>query len=368
MKIRRCCAVLFAGFFVCTVLSGCGYRELHQRILIQGIGVDKTGDGYTVTVRAASPEEEAGDELYSCQGGSVLEALSKLSLSTGREPFYSHNYLVVFGRSCGEEGLDKSMDFFIRYYNTRPTVQMYLAEDTAEEILSAKMDDKMISIQTLQNLGQTGKYNGKAVSMDFLEFVNSAQRPGSSPVLPVVGIKWGKAELCGTAYFQNYQLAGILDLEETRGYLAIKGKLRNGEIVVKGDDFGTVTLTVSQGKSETEISSKDDIPNFRTVYQVTADVSTISGEHGKLDESFYASVEEKAAQQIREEMTSALEKSLMKGQCDIFGFGNLFWQKEPEEWKKISQQWDEEMLRCNYEIQVEATVLRMEQGSLNGGK
>lgn len=67
-------------------------------------------------------------------------------------------------------------------------------------------------------------------------------------------------------------------------------------------------------------------------------------------------------------MTSALEKALMKEQCDIFGFGNLFSQKEPEEWKKISQQWDEEMLRCNYEIQVEATVLRMEQGSLNGGK
>ena len=35
--------VLIGG--LCAVLSGCGYRELHQRILIQGIGVDKTSQG-----------------------------------------------------------------------------------------------------------------------------------------------------------------------------------------------------------------------------------------------------------------------------------------------------------------------------------
>ena len=79
-----------------------------------------------MTVRAADPGEE-GEEVFTCQGASVLEALSNLSLSTGREPFYAHNYLVVFGRSCGEGGLDSAMDFFVRYYTTRPSVQVYLA-------------------------------------------------------------------------------------------------------------------------------------------------------------------------------------------------------------------------------------------------
>lgn len=354
--------VLIGG--LCAVLSGCGYRELHQRILIQGIGVDKTSQGYRVTVRAASSEEETGEELYTCQGASVLEALSSLSLSTGREPFYSHNYLVVFGRSCGEEGLDKSMDFFIRYYNTRPAVQMYLAEDRAEEILSAKRDDQFVPIQELQNLGKSGKYNGKAVSVDFLEFVNGASRPGSSPVLPVLGIKQDRVELLGTAYFQKYQLAGFLTLDQTRGYLAMKGTLKSGELVVQGEDFGTVTLTVSKGSGKREVDFQGDVPIFRTVYQVTADVSAISGETSSLGEEFYTAVERKVAQQLEKEMNQVLEEVLLEDQCDIFGFGNYLSQRYPKRWESLSQNWEEEMTRCQYEVKVEATVLRMEQGGL----
>ena len=93
--------LLLSVLFLCLCCSGCGYRELQERSLIQAIGVDQIREGYQVTVRAADPGEE-GEEVFTCQGASVLEALSNLSLSTGREPFYAHNYMVVFGRSCGE--------------------------------------------------------------------------------------------------------------------------------------------------------------------------------------------------------------------------------------------------------------------------
>ena len=354
--------VLIGG--LCAVLSGCGYRELHQRILIQGIGVDKTSRGYRVTVRAASSEEETGEELYTCQGASVLEALSSLSLSTGREPFYSHNYLVVFGRSCGEEGLDKSMDFFIRYYNTRPAVQMYLAEDTAEEILSAKRDDQFVPIQELQNLGKSGKYNGKAVSVDFLEFVNGASRPGSSPVLPVLGIKQDRVELLGTAYFQKYQLAGFLTLDQTRGYLAMKGTLKSGELVVQGEDFGTRYLDSFQRKRKTGSRFSRECSNFSDSVSSDRRCKRYFRRDLFVGEEFYTAVEREVAQQLEKEMNQVLEQVLLEDQCDIFGFGNYLSQRYPKRWEALFQNWEEEMTRCQYEVQVEATVLRMEQGGL----
>lgn len=348
----------------CLWFSGCGYRELHERILIQGVGVDKTKDGYEVTVRAASSDEETKDLLYTCQGNTVLDALSNLSLTTGKEPFYSHNYLVVFGKSCGKEGLDQSMDFFIRYYNTRPAVQLYMAEDSAGEVLSVKQDNKLVPIQELQNLGQSGSYNGKAISMDFLEFVNSGQRPGSSPVAPVIGVRENRVEILGTAYFQDYKLVGILDLAQTRGFLAMKGDLKNGEVVVEGETVGKVTLTISQGKGKQEVDFQNSNPVFRTVYQVTADVSSLSGEQENLDSAFYTELEQQVAEQLREEMSSAWERALKKDQCDIFGFGNRFSQQFPEEWERFSQSWDDKMTDYNYVIEVDATVLRMEQGGL----
>lgn len=366
MKTIRC--VIFGIVIcLCMMLSGCGYRELHQRILIQGIGVDRTSTGYEVTVRAAGSQGDQEDELYTCQGASVLEALSSLSLSTGREPFYSHNYLVIFGRSCGEEGLDRSMDFFIRYYNTRPAVQMYLASDTAKEILSVKTDNQFTPIEELQNLGQSGEYNGKAVAVDFLDFVNSAQRPGSSPVLPVISAEENGAQIVGTAYFQRYKLAGFLSLEQTRGYLAAKGKLKNGELVVSGENFGTVTLTISKGSGKREVTFCGETPVFRTVVQVTADVSAISGEQGELDEYFYKEVEEQASLQIHKEIESALEQGLLEDRCDIFGFGNLLSQRDSQAWKTLGDSWETTMAQCQYEIQVDTTVLRMEQGGLGSG-
>jgi spore germination protein KC len=366
MRSIRVVTLIVLTITFCILFSGCGYRELQERVLIQGVGVDKIRDGYQVTVRAAGTDEEAADQLYTCRGASVLEALSSLSLTTGREPFYAHNYLVVFGRSCGEEGLDDTMDFFIRYYNTRPAVQVYLAEDTAQEILSQETDSGLIPVRELQNLGQTGDYNGKAVSVDFLDFVNASHRPGSSPVLPVLGAEDGGVEVLGTAYFQEYKLAGFLSLEETRGYLAIKGDLKNGELVVKGENLGTVTLTISGGKTKQEVEFENDSPIFRIVYQVTADVSTLSGEHEQLDENFYAALEEAVSLQLEGEMKAVLEQALEEDQCDIFGFGNLLSQRFPKDWDSLEKTWDTDMVRCQYDLQVETKVLRMEQGSLKG--
>ena len=72
---------------MCITLSGCNYPELYERVLIHGIGVDWTGSGYRVTVRSSASAEDEGEELFTCEGETVLQALSDLSLTTGREPF-----------------------------------------------------------------------------------------------------------------------------------------------------------------------------------------------------------------------------------------------------------------------------------------
>ena len=353
--------MLLSVLFLCLCFSGCGYRELQERILIQAIGVDQTREGYQVTVRAADPGEE-GDEVFTCQGMSVLEALSNLSLSTGREPFYAHNYLVVFGRSCGEAGLDSAMDFFVRYYTTRPSVQVYLAAGEAEEILDP--DENPPSMETLRRLNQGGEYTGKAASVDILEFVNAAKREGSSPVLPVIGLDEGRPVLQGTAIFKDYQLADILTLEETRGYLALKGGLHQGELVVEGEKFGTVTLTISSCHTKREVTFQEGLPVFKTVCQVTADVSSLSGERASLEESFIGWVEQAVEETLEEEMAAALEQSIFQDRCDIFGFGTLLYQQSPKQWESIRDNWEGVLPQCQYPVEVKATVLRMEQGGL----
>ena len=290
-------------------MQGCGYRELYERLLIHGIGVDAVEDGFLVTVRSSVSPEDEGEECFTSTGKSVLEALTNLSLSTGREPFYSHNYLVVFGETCARQGLDSCLDFFIRYYNTRPAVQVYLAEGSAGEVLSFEKDGKLLRMSELQELGKSGQLNGKAMGAQLLDFVNGVKREGSSAVLPVLRAGKEGVEIASTAYFTGYKQAGALSLSQTRGYLAAKNLLEKGEAVVQGS-FGAATLSLSQSKGKIDARIDGNGPVFTISVEAQADISAVSGGRSRLGAGEYAQIEKEAAALLEGEVLSALEQSV----------------------------------------------------------
>ncbi len=339
-------------------LQGCAYRELYERLLIHGIGVDVKEEGFVVTVRSSVSPEDEGEEFFRCEGRSVLEALTNLSLSTGREPFYSHNYLVVFGEECAREGLDRCLDFFVRYYNTRPAVQMYMAEGKAEDILSFEKDGKLLKMSELQELGDSGRVNGRAVGAEILDFVNGVKREGSSPVLPVLRAGEAGVEIVSTAYFDGYVLKDTLSLSQTRGYLAAKDQLKKGEAVVQGD-FGAVTLSLSRSQGDMGVRMDQEGPVFTITVKARADVSAVSGGQSRLPESAYPQIEREAAELLQGEVVSALTQAVQEDRCDIFGFGNLLYRKYPGYWRAAGENWREAMASCRYQIETQVQVLRL---------
>lgn len=349
------CAALLTG------LWGCGGRELYERLLIHGIGVDADGEEFVVTVRSSISTEDEGEEYFKCRGSSVLEALNSLSLSTGRKPFYAHNYLVVFGKSCGEQGLDRCLDFFVRYYNTRPAVQVYLAEEKAEDILSFQKDGKYLKMGELQQLGDSSRDTGRTVGVELLDFVNGVKRQGSSPVMPVLRAEEDGVKISSTAYFDGYRLQGFLTLEETRGYLAVKEKLENGEAVLREEGLGTVTLSLTGGTGKISWEIKESEPSFLLRVQARGDVSAISGGRNWLEPKDYETLERCFAEKLRGEIEEAVRKAVLEDHCDIFGFGALLYREAPEHWRGLSEHWKEQMSRCEYRVEVSAKVSRLEE-------
>ncbi|WP_158590954.1 Ger(x)C family spore germination protein [Acutalibacter sp. 1XD8-33] len=358
---------IFLGGMVLVLVgmfSGCGYPELYERVLIHGIGVDWDGQNYRVTVRSSISAEDEGEELFVCQGSTVLEALSSLSLSTGRDPFYAHNYLVVFGMECAQRGLDQCLDFFVRYYNTRPAVKLFLAENTAEEVLSSEKDGKLMRMSELQALGSGGRYNGQVADVDILDFVNSAKGEGESPVLPVLRATDSGVEVAATGYFSGTQIKGFLSLEQTRGYLAALGKLEHGELAVFGEQLGSVTLSLRNVEGEIQAGLRE-APDFQISIQIDADVSAAAGNHEK-EREFYPALEAAAAQLLREEAASAIEQSAVRDGCDIFGFGRRLYRHYTGFWQENSQDWPQILSQCHYEVEVNVKVRRLEEENLSG--
>ena len=361
--MRKVGLVLLA-LTLCIGLSGCNYPELYERVLIHGIGVDWTGEGYRVTVRSSASAEDEGEELFTCEGKTVLQALSDLSLATGREPFYSHNYLVVFGIDCAFNGLDDCLDFFVRYYNTRPAVKMFLSATTAEEVLSAEKDGKLMKMSQLQALGRGGQYNGQAAQVEILDFVNAVKGEGSSPVLPALRASEDGVEVFATGYFDGCKLAGLMDLRQTRGWLAAMDKLEMGELTVDGPGGGTVTLSLRNVSGEINCDAGGG-PAFNIELKVDADIS--SADRADMDRpDAYAQIEDAARQLMEDEVQSAIDLAVMESGCDIFGFGRLLSREEPDLWRENKERWPDLMAECQYQAQASVKVRRLEQENKNG--
>ena len=156
-------AVAFA-LISCLSLQGCSYQvQLSQRLLIQGIGIDYEDGVYraTVQVTKVSDQEENTVSLMNGEGDSAMDALNAITLANGKKPLYSHSLVLVLGRGCAEEGLSNVMDFFIRYPESHPTVNVLMADSSAEDILSTEQEDgKYIQARDIAELAKGGKYNG----------------------------------------------------------------------------------------------------------------------------------------------------------------------------------------------------------------
>lgn len=349
--VRRTLALLLGAALLLS-LWGCAGRELYERLLIHGIGVDIDGEEFVVTVRSSVSPEDEGEEYFVCRGRSVLQALNSLSLSTGRKPFYAHNYLVVFGKECALQGLDSCLDFFVRYYNTRPAVRVFLAEGKAEEILSYQKDGKYLRMAQLQQLGDSGRESGKAVGVDLLEFVNGVRRQGSAPVMPVLQAREDGVKLVSTAFFEGYRLKGFLTPEETRGFLAVKNQLRSSEAVVSGE-FGTATLSLSGGDGQVVLEHGEK-PELTVTFSAAGDLSSLTGGEPREWEQLSSQLEKALNDLLQEEIQAAIQKALLENGCDIFGFGNLLYRQEPGYWREVSERWPKALgeVSCRVSVQV----------------
>ena len=172
-------------------------------------------------------------------------------------------------------------------------------------------------------------------------------------------------EVEATAYFDGYRLKDYLTLDETRGYLAVQDRVEKGEAVVSGEDFGTVTLSLSSGSASVRVQTEGmEAPLFQIKVEVKADISAISGGRNRMEQQFYEKLEERVAGDVKQEIEAAVRKTVLEDRCDIFGFGNLLYRKQPGYWRGVSNSWKELMAQCRYEIQVNARVLRIEQETL----
>lgn len=356
--------VALVAMLLCLVLlCGCSDQVvMSDRLLIRGIGIDSLGEKKylaSVHVMKTTAEEDTA-ELLQAEGESVLDALNNLTLQIGKTPLYSHNLIVIFGRDCAEQGLDFVLDFFQRQRETRPNVDVFLADTTAAEIMETKQGDQYILSQDIDDLAASVDLNGKVASIQIYQLINMIYREGS-PYMPVLKTDGEKIRIEGTAMFEGWKLKDFLSVDETRGFLFLSGKLAGGDMVADVEDL-RLTVSLAKSKSSVEVEIVNDLPVFDISVSCEAHINSI--DHAvirNLGMEYYEKFETQLKKQIEDQISQALQKAVVENGCDIFSFGRKLYQNETQWWKTHLENWDILMKKASYKVNVNVDVTRVEQ-------
>ncbi|MEG1427698.1 MAG: Ger(x)C family spore germination protein, partial [Oscillospiraceae bacterium] len=344
-------AVLFCALFS---LSGCTTALYHQ-LLITGFGVDRTEEGYEVIVRAASLSKEGEEEQYIVKGETVYEALNALSLTAGKKPLYANAGYLIFGQEIAQEGLDKILDFFMRYFKSRPTINLYMAENTAKEILETKKDDRFISSEVIRAYTENERNRGKTTSATAMSLISDVKMGGGDTVIPVIRKKGEELDCVVSAAFRGYRFNTLLNEEETRGFLAAKGILHGESFVLKGREGEKITTEIM--KTRTNLTHKMENGQPRFTLAIHVDAVLVSAALSS-DPAGYREIEALLSEKIQNCARESLEKSL-QNKSDVLRFGRHLYLHEADFWRQSQKNWADQLPEIAAEISVTTTLTRI---------
>ncbi len=299
------CLLLMFNLASCT-----GARQLSERLIIQGIGIDKQGQEYQLTLLYLNTDdaaEEPRTESMSASGKSVMDCMTNSIMQTGKEPLYSQNLFILLGEKTAKAGFEEPLSFFTTYYESRPNVNIFVAKQSAAAI----MQTKEITAQQIDMLSENEKRSGRAIVSTLMQMENDLLSGITAPKTLCLTTDGEMVQAEGTAVFQKDRLSFFLSPEESLGALMISGRADTASELILNEK-GNVDFTLSNCKSDISPKIQGETLSYHIKISARADVYA---EH-KLKTEVQASLQERATQVCK----NAIETCIKQHNADVFGF------------------------------------------------
>lgn len=359
MKTR----IVFLVFLMCLsafLMTGCsGSVQIHERMMVQGIGIDITDSGYKVTIQALDFKNPAGENEPSVKvmelgGRTLFEALDNASKRSGLVPMYSQNLIVVVGHDAAVGGVNHFLDFFIRHYEARPNVKICVSETTASEIMAFESDEGVMQAKDISELIPN------EINSDILHFAAALQESTSDPRCAYLGIdgddKNKSINIKGLAFFAGDKFAGAVLEDEYLAVLAVMGMGDLGVYSIYADGIGSISLKLGKVKSHIKPNVGEIDKTFEVDIDVKASVLEVTPNKGvRIGNEEQTKIQKQLDGEIQRICKQTVEK-IIKSNSDIFRFGKVLMNKNPQYFKKVSGSWKEIMQTFSYKINVKSEL------------
>ncbi|MFA7467475.1 MAG: Ger(x)C family spore germination protein [Desulfotomaculaceae bacterium] len=380
-------------------LGGCWSRqELGDLAIVLAAGLDSAPDGkIMLTVQLARPSAFGGGDngqraagpqqnnvwVVSQTGDTVYDAQRYLEAKVSRELYWGHTMLLVLGEQMARESIRKALNFFSRAPDTRETIWVLVSRGAASEVLNSHSQLENTSAQGVGAMVRSGV--GVPVMVKDLSMMLASK--GTNPVLPRIeltasgtpqgpGMKenipqaqtgpshgthtHAELTITGTGVFNDDRLVGWLGMMESRGMLWLRDEIEKGEITIPSLTEPGKHLSIRIDRGTTEVEPYYDGQNiwFDVKMRMDGELWEQQSMEKITEPQIFAALEKSLALRIEEKSRAVLEKTQQVFGVDIFGFGDAWHRKYPNEWPALKDRWDEEFKTADVHITVEAKIRR----------
>lgn len=350
MKTRLAALALI----VAVVLSGCSTTDLYHRLFIKGIAVDKAKDSFEVTVRVENFKTKE-EETLSAKGESIYDAVTNLSLITGKNQMYSHSFYVIYGKELAKNDIRSAMDFFIRYYRSHPSIKILIADGKASDIITAKKNDKLISSEEIRKF-EKSEYNcGKTVSVTLREFVAQSENISKTTLAPVISKDEMGLGIYKTAVFTDYELKTEISDDDTMGIKMARGEIEGGAVVAENEELGLITAEILDGKSKLTCPDENHLNLDITLSCGLASMTYT----GRQNINCSHKVIEKLLEEEAEKYVSTALKKTYAESTDVLDASYVLYKIDFRKWDRIQKKWFETLPDIECDINVNVDLKRL---------
>ena len=370
MKVRF--IILLFLIFNIFFIAGCSnIEQLDDKMIIHGVGIDRVENTFELTIQqfsvTGSNEKEEGAQVVKTKGNSLMDAFSDLSLQTGKTPMFSQNLVLAIGEETAYNGINDILDFFVRYYESRPTVKIIIVKGKAESVLSFKKDDKLIMAKDIMAITESERINSKVMSSNIFQFAGALKNSTLDPIASIVSVEMQNDEEIlaanGTAVFKSDKLAGFIDTNSTRGALIINNRLNGGTEVIDVESVGKVSYSLEKSKSKVKFKLENGKPVYNIIIKINTNIYEIERDiKTQLPDNAFNLMEEALISRIKTITNQAIYKSIFEYNSDIFGFGQIALKSDKEYFRTVENNWDQAMKEAKYNINVSVKIDDTGQG------
>ena len=187
-------ALIIISNLIC--MSGCsGTADIEKRAIVQIAGIDRTDNGYKVSMQIFAPDGEmlenkggAKVDVITGTGNSIYSAIKEIEMKTGKEVFLGHNVLLFLGENTRNENINNLLEYFTQGNYVFPGLDLVMTNGNAYDFVSLKLSTGLLSSQTMEDILKISIRNGNAKRAQLAHVVADARQTQKTATIPIVDI------------------------------------------------------------------------------------------------------------------------------------------------------------------------------------